>query len=90
MTFDLPPMMCDPAFKRRRLELSRALTAEQHREIMSVPLVADRAFTPYTHCPDGHVGEHAAGFPPVNHDGRPHVPRRCSRCENTWLERLEP
>lgn len=84
------PSEIDPAFIRRRMALDRAGCASERKTILDVPLVADWPFAPRKACPKGHWDEHAAGFPPVNHDGVPHVPRRCARCDNGWLERLNP
>lgn len=88
----LPWSLRDPAFLRRKQALANALTERQRNEIMSVPLVTDRPFEPYTHCPLGHPGEHEAGFPPTNHAGRPHVARKClvPTCLVTWLMPLDP
>lgn len=86
----LPWALRDPAFLRRKRAIARASTVEQRAEVMSVPLVADRLFEPHTHCPLGHMGEHEAGFPPVTHEGRPHVARRCVEpaCDSSWLEAM--
>lgn len=90
MSLDLPRSMRDPAFRRRLDALDRAGCATERLGVLAVPLVADRPFTPRRDCPRGHVAEHEAGFPPTNHDGTPHVPRRCARCAASWLDRLEP
>jgi len=91
MTLHLPPAIPDPAWQRRREALARASTDEQRAEIRAVPLVADRAFDPgaAADCPRRHVDDHAADWPPVNHDGRPHVKRECLQCHDTWLERVD-
>lgn len=87
----LPWPLRDQGFVRRKQALAQASTDKQRHEIMSVPLVADRVFEPFTHCPLGHMGEHEVGYPPVNHDGRPHVARRCAEptCDASWLEAQE-
>lgn len=84
----LPASLRDAGFVRRLMALSRANSDPERHEILAVPLVADRVFEAYTHCPRGHLGEHDAGFPPVNHDGQAHVPRRCASpgCDASWLE----
>lgn len=86
----LPWALRDPAFLRRKQAIARATGDRQRAQVMSVPLVADRLFEPYTHCPLGHLGEHEAGFPPTNYAGRPHVARQCIEptCDSSWLEAM--
>jgi hypothetical protein len=88
MTLHLPPVIPDPAWQRRREALARASCATERDEVLAEPLVADRTFTPGApvDCPRGHVDDHAADWPPVNHAGRPAIARTCHRCGSTWLE----
>lgn len=91
----LPWQLRDEAFQRRILARTALIDSKAPQRdmdaLMAIPLVADRPFDAdavFTHCPRGHEAEHEVAHPPVNHDGRPHVARRCGVCGSTWLERL--
>jgi hypothetical protein len=85
----------DAAFAQRILAVAGLKEAGAPKAdmdaLMAVPLVATRTFdaTRTVECPRGHEDEHAIMLPPVNHDGKPAMARRCQFCGSTWLE-LKP
>jgi hypothetical protein len=98
MTLTLPQDHRDPGFQRHIARLMRAeqlygRDSQQWRDVLGETWVTDHEFygpEVETHCPHGHVDGHEIGHPPVNHDGREHVRRRCLTCSSTWLEPKTP